>query len=62
MYENFTTALGIFSKYEKEGSISAEHDIIYAGPSPSQVSFEDKVTLAELGWHESEYDCFYKFV
>lgn len=62
-YDEMIEALKIFDKYEHIQALSAEHDIIYAGPSPSQVTDEDVTRLEELGWHaEMEYDCFYKFV
>ena len=62
-YKNLITALGVFSKYQPNGNISAEHDTLYAGPSPADVSEADAVVLDGLGWHPSdEYDCFYAFV
>lgn len=62
-YEEFSKALSIFDKYDHFKSVSAEHDEIYAGPSPSKVSPEDISELDKLGWHPvEEYDCFRKFV
>jgi len=61
-YDDYINALNIFAKYPHREHLSAEHDIIYAGPSPDEVTSEDKATLEELGWHESDADCFYKFV
>lgn len=62
-YKNLIEALTIFSKYQHREGVSAEHDILYAGPSPADVSEKDLATLEELGWHPSdEYDGFYAFV
>ena len=48
-------AFQIFSKYGKgEYRTQAEHDVIYAGPSPNDVSSEDRKRLKEIGWHEDE--------
>ena len=56
-------AFKIFSKYgEGEYKTSAEHDAIYSGPDPKEVSEEDKKRLKQLGWHESEeFDSFLYF-
>jgi len=58
--------LEILLKYCIDGddSISAEHDIIYCGPStPEDISKEDMERLEELGFYfdDEEVDCFYKF-
>ena len=53
-------AFEIFSRYD-EGKFktSAEHDVIYAGPNPKDVSTPDVMRLEQLGWHiEEEFDCF----
>lgn len=50
-------AFAIFARYSAE-EVSAEHDVIYAGPNPDKVSREDIDILKELGWRESPYDCF----
>lgn len=48
-----------FLKDEKDHMVSAEHDVIYAGPDPVDVPEEYKEKLAELGWYPcSEFDCF----
>ena len=57
----------VFQIFQRYGAlvmdISAEHDVIYAGPDPAKVSEEDKDRLDTLGWNSSEeYACFYRFV
>ena len=62
-YVGWAEAFTIFAKYA-EGDIDgvcAEHDEVYAGPSPSVVSDEDKRRLEALGWRENRNDCFSKF-
>jgi hypothetical protein len=63
-YDQIIEGLTIFKKYKDNnaGSFAAEHDEIFAGPSPEDVSEADKKKLEELGWHESDYECFSKFV
>ena len=59
-YAGLAESFEIFSKYD-EGKLrtSAEHDIIYAGPDPKDVSTPDAIRLKQLGWHtEEELDCF----
>lgn len=60
-YQELMRAFEIFNSYEGSQFASAEHDIIYAGPSPELVSDEHKAELKELGWNPSEYDSFYYF-
>jgi len=55
--ESFT----IFAKYgEGKWKTLAEHDIIYAGPNPEEVSKEDIKRLEQLGWDVSpdDLECF----
>lgn len=55
-------AFQIFDEYDGYQDISAEHDVIYAGPDPENVSVADKAELASLGWHpEREFGCFRRF-
>lgn len=61
--------LMILSRYcdaDDHGSVSAEHDILYAGPdnfNPGAMSKKDRRRLKELGWHvDSEFDCWARFV
>lgn len=65
-YEAMAQAFQIFAKYNDTGAltgISAEHDVIYAGPDPGVVSAEDLARLAELHWNpEEEFDTFRRFV
>jgi hypothetical protein len=63
IYSAFVEGFGIFHKYDGYQDLSAEHDVIYAGPDPAKVSDEDVARLEELGWHiDREYDCFRHFV
>jgi len=57
LYDDFIEAFTIFNKYElKYQEIAAEHDEIFAGPSPEIVSAEDLKRLKELGWTPDAYD------
>lgn len=60
-YAAWAEAFTIFAKYSSEFyQISAEHDIVYAGPDPAVVSEEDKTRLEALNWHIDEHlDSFY---
>lgn len=62
-YADWAEAFLLFAKYEAEGwEVSAEHDVIYAGPDPAIVTDIDKKRLSELGWDtEEQYECFYHF-
>jgi len=63
LYAEWAEAFTIFESYvDMNAGVSAHHDIVYAGPSPSRVSQEDQERLAKLGWRpDEEGDCFYKF-
>lgn len=62
-YQKMARAFDIFNSYEGDQYLSAEHDIIYSGPSPAVVTAEHCDELYELGWYKSEeYDSFYCFV
>jgi hypothetical protein len=63
-YAAWAEAFAIFAKYNSDfHQISAEHDIVYAGPEPSKVSDEDKSRLEQLNWHIDEHlDSFYHHV
>lgn len=67
-YKDFIEALTILSNYESTGlasslNMSAEHDIIYIGPDPDEVSEEDTRRLEELGFLADENsECFSRFV
>jgi|WetSurSiteA1Bulk_404760.scaffolds.fasta_scaffold409074_2 hypothetical protein len=64
-WKGMAEAFEIFSRYATEddgGSTAAEHDEIYAGPSPSVMSEEDMIRIEELGWLvDDEFDCWKKF-
>jgi hypothetical protein len=61
-YEELIRALQIFKEYDSDEFMSAEHDIVYAGPDPADVSPEHLAELEELGWHRGEESSFYHFV
>ena len=62
--EQIAFGLQIFAKYS--GDVSAEHDVIYAGPSrmkDAEISKADQVKLAELDWSfDSDVESWYHFV
>lgn len=65
-YEEWAESFTIFAKYvdpEKPfGDVSFEHEEMYAGPDPEDVSAQDKERLAVLGWIEKDkYGCFMHF-
>lgn len=62
-YDKIAQAFEIFRNFSnhKDHSVSAQHDVIYAGPDPVDVPDEYKEKLAALGWHPSEHDCFEYF-
>ena len=62
-WSEFAEAFSIFAKYgDKDYHTYAEHDIIYAGPDPKEVSGEDQIRLKELGWSIDEgNNSWYKF-
>lgn len=56
--------LTILMKYDPDGSVCAEHDILAAAPDVQEdtVSVEDKAKLEALGWHwDSETDSWARF-
>lgn len=62
-YQPYIEAFQIFNKYDHFKQVSAEHDEIYAGPSPDVLNKEDLEKIIELGWlPDNENDCFYRFV
>lgn len=63
-YRDMIEAFTIFAKYEGDEQYlaAAEHDEIWAGPSPEDVSDEDKKRLEELGWTEWDTGNFHLFV
>lgn len=62
-YDKVIQGLEIFKKYPGHPHyVTAEHDMLFAGPRPSKVSEEDIAKLASLGWNpEDNDDCFIKF-
>ena len=59
-YSNIIEAMHIFDKYNRQGSLKAEHGIIYTHILTSEVDPEDKKKLIDLGWHEESgyFACF----
>ncbi len=68
-HDEVIEGLQILKKYvkkERDVGLSAEHDVIYAGPMldelEGKLTPEDKKRLEELGWHEdSEGECWARF-
>jgi hypothetical protein len=59
---NLAEAFTIFAGYPGADDVSAEHDVLFAGPDPAVVSAEHTARLEELGWFtNSEFDCFSYF-
>lgn len=62
-YSRLIGGLTIFSAYgDHPHYVMAEHDVVYAGPSPEVVSESDLRTLTTLGWIAADTDNFYIFV
>ena len=60
-YEKMEAAFRIFSRYNHHEDIRAEHDVMYGGPNPADVTEQDMRTLEELGWLPSaNLECFEK--
>lgn len=59
-YEELIEAFKIFGKYEHRQQISTEHDVIYAGPHPTEVTASDMIRLSELDWIPADV-CFQRF-
>lgn len=58
-YEELIEAFQIFNRYPDSQDISAQHDIIYAGPDSQNMLPADVARLIELGWHvDNMYDSF----
>jgi len=63
-FDKISRGFDIFRSFtdDKNQSVSAQHDVIYAGPNPIAVPDEIKAQLEELGWHpDNELECFYYF-
>lgn len=60
-YQRLIRALEIFSEYEPNGRVSADHDVIYAGPDVDAVTPEHLTELESLGWTVNEDGGFYHF-
>lgn len=63
-YQAWSEGFAIFAKYEPDErfSISAEHDIVYAGRAVDLYSDEDKKRLEELHWsYDDDVECYYHF-
>ena len=51
--DNFIKGMEILNKY-KGSDLSAEHDVVYAGPDAADIKVADAVELVNLGWHLDE--------
>lgn len=64
-WKDYSEAFSIFSKYSDSSKgydhVAGEHDELWAGPNPKDVSKEDAKRLEELGWtpHEDN-ECWHK--
>jgi hypothetical protein len=59
--ERVIAGLTILMKYDR--NIAVEHDVIYAGGDPNEVSSEDAAVLEALKWHiDRSCDSYAKFV
>lgn len=54
VYRRFIRAFAIFATYEHTADVAAEHDEMWAGPDPDDVSPEHLAELEELGWHPDD--------
>jgi hypothetical protein len=59
---NIIKGLEIFEKYDLNGYVCAEHDVICGISLDTEISEEDRKVLEELGWSENkEYDSWTAF-
>lgn len=60
-YEQLISGLQLMAEHSRSGTVdvSAEHDVIYAGPADERGDFvEQSARLVALGWHRSdELEC-----
>jgi hypothetical protein len=50
--------LMLFKRMLGADEVSAEHDVIYAGPATNDLSSDALTELDRLGWHwEEQYEC-----
>lgn len=64
-YERMIRAFEIFNSYPGEHvhNLAAEHDRLFAGPDPAEVSADHIAELNALGWHDdSGHESFYRWV
>jgi hypothetical protein len=56
--------LAILRKYDPDGDVAAEHDIVYAGHAEDfTLTADDASRMEELGWFvDDEYDSWARFV
>ncbi len=66
MCKSLAESFAILASYETPTDpveVSADHEVIYAGPAPSVVSDEHRGRLHELGWIVNKgFDCWQRFV
>ena len=60
-YQRMARAMEIFNSYPADADISCQHDEMWAGPDPSDVSAEHLKELDVLGWMPED-GTFHRFV
>lgn len=62
-YERMIRAFEIFNSYpgDHSANLAAEHDEMWAGPAPEDVSVDHFKELMTLGWHADD-GCFHRNV
>lgn len=61
-YAGWAEAFKIFERYSDGcAQVCAEHDEIFAGPDPGDVSDADRAKLAALGWLPGDHGGFRRF-
>lgn len=53
-YQRVVIGLLVFSGYDHEVGVHAEHDEVYAGPPSEEMSAADRATVEALGWVPDE--------
>lgn len=64
-YAAWAEVFAIFAKYvpDEIGDVTAEHDQIWAGfDLVSKLTPEDEDRVRELGWHNTDFDAWTKYV
>ena len=61
-YEGWAEVFTIFARYCANSQVRCEHDQIWAGPDPGEVSELDRARLEQLGWTASSEGGFTRYV